>query len=159
MGTISQRMWSSLRGVPIALSWKRSLMIELDAPDWWVQVPVLSGPSIRVREVEAADAAALLELFSDLRVNHYLYPPPSSLTQFEGFIEWAQRQRESGEMRVLRGGAERTAAAHRSLSASRARGGIQCRRVGVCDGAVILVDRACSRKRRRSSPNSRSRSA
>ena len=50
-------------------------MIELDAPDWWVQVPVLSGTSIRIREVEAADAAALLELFSDLRVNHYLYPP------------------------------------------------------------------------------------
>ena len=69
-------------------------MIELDAPDWWVQVPVLSGPSIRIREVEAADAAALLELFSDPRVNHYLYTPPLSVTQFEGFIEWAQRQRE-----------------------------------------------------------------
>ena len=90
-------MWSSRRGVPIALSWKRSPMIELDAPDWWVQVPVLSGSSIRVREVEAADAAALLELFNDLRVNHYLYPPPSTLTQFEGFIEWARRQRESGK--------------------------------------------------------------
>ena len=69
-------------------------MIELDAPDWWVQVPVLSGPSIRIREVEAADAAALLELFSDPRVNDYLYTPPPSVTQFEGFIEWAQRQRE-----------------------------------------------------------------
>lgn len=72
-------------------------MIELDAPDWWAQVPVLSGPSIRIREVEAADAGALLELFSDLRVNHYLYPPPTSLTQFEGFIEWAQRQREEAK--------------------------------------------------------------
>src|SRR5215213_1048222 len=75
----------------------RSRMIELDAPDWWVQVPVLCGPSIRIREVEAADAAALLELFSDLRVSAYLYPPPASLTQFEGFIEWAQRQRESSK--------------------------------------------------------------
>jgi RimJ/RimL family protein N-acetyltransferase len=72
-------------------------MIELDAPDWWAQVPVLSGPSIRIREVEAADAAALLELFGDPRVNHYLYPPPASLTQFEGFIEWAQRQREAAK--------------------------------------------------------------
>lgn len=69
-------------------------MIELDAPDWWVQVPVLSGPSIRIREVEAADAAALLELFSDPLVNRHLYSPPSSLIKFEGFIEWAQRQRE-----------------------------------------------------------------
>jgi RimJ/RimL family protein N-acetyltransferase len=69
-------------------------MIELDAPDWWAQVPVLSGPSIRMREVEAADAAALLELFSDPRVNQYLYSPPASRTQFEGFIGWAQRQRE-----------------------------------------------------------------
>jgi RimJ/RimL family protein N-acetyltransferase len=72
-------------------------MIELDAPDWWIQVPVLSGPSIRVREVEAADAAALLELFSDPQVNEHLNPPPSSLTTFEGFIEWAQRQREAAK--------------------------------------------------------------
>ena len=70
-------------------------MIELDAPDWWEQVPVLSGPSIRIREVEAADAAALLELFSDTQVNRYLYTPPSTLVEFEGFIEWARRKRES----------------------------------------------------------------
>src|SRR5687767_4296909 len=72
-------------------------MIELDAPDWWVQVPVVCGPSIRIREVEAADAAALVELFGDPRVNRYLYPPPASLTQFEGFIEWARRQREAAK--------------------------------------------------------------
>ncbi len=70
-------------------------MIELDAPDWWEQVPVMVGGSIRIREVEAADAAALLELFSDPRVNQHLYPPPASLTQFEGFIEWARRKREA----------------------------------------------------------------
>ena len=68
-------------------------MIDLNAPDWWVQVPVLSGQSICLREVEAADAAALLELFSDPLINRYLYPPPASLIKFEGFIEWAQRQR------------------------------------------------------------------
>lgn len=72
-------------------------MIELEAPDWWVQVPVLAGPSIRIREVEAADAAALLEMFNDPLVNRYLYSPPSSLTRFEGFIEWARRQRESAK--------------------------------------------------------------
>ncbi len=72
-------------------------MIELEAPDWWDQVPVLCGPSIRLREVEAADAAALLELFNDLRVSQHLSTPPSSLCQFEGFIEWAQRQREAAK--------------------------------------------------------------
>lgn len=72
-------------------------MIELDAPDWWTQVPVLPGLSIRLREVEAADAAALLELFSDPLVNEHLYPPPSSVAKFEGFIEWAQRQREAAK--------------------------------------------------------------
>jgi RimJ/RimL family protein N-acetyltransferase len=72
-------------------------MIELDAPDWWAQVPVLSGPSIRIREVESADAAALLELFGDPLVHRHLYPPPTSLTTFEGFIEWAQRQREAAK--------------------------------------------------------------
>jgi RimJ/RimL family protein N-acetyltransferase len=69
-------------------------MIDLEAPDWWVQIPVLAGPSIRIREVEAADAAALFDLFNDPQVNQYLDTPPSSVTQFEGFIEWARRQRE-----------------------------------------------------------------
>ena len=72
-------------------------MIELDPPDWWTHVPVLSGPLIRIREVEAADAAALLELFNDPNVSQYLYPPPASLTQFEGFIEWARREREQAK--------------------------------------------------------------
>ena len=72
-------------------------MIELGAPDWWDQVPVSSGASIRIREVEAADAAALLELFNDPLVNRFLNPPPSSLTHFEGFIEWAQRQRQAAK--------------------------------------------------------------
>ena len=72
-------------------------MIELDPPDWWDQIPVLTGSSIRIREVEPADAAALLELFDDPLVNQYLYPPPSTLTQFEGFIEWARRQREAAK--------------------------------------------------------------
>jgi ribosomal-protein-alanine N-acetyltransferase len=74
-------------------SWERP-MIELEPPHWWEQIPVLSGPSIRIREVEPGDAAALLELFTDAKVTQYLYPPPSSLAEFEGFIEWARRQRE-----------------------------------------------------------------
>ena len=74
-------------------AWERP-MIELDPPDWWEQIPALSGPSIRVREIEPGDAAALLELFTDARVTQYLYPPPSSLAEFEGFIAWARRQRE-----------------------------------------------------------------
>jgi [ribosomal protein S5]-alanine N-acetyltransferase len=69
-------------------------MIELEPPDWWEQIPVLSGPSIRIREVEPGDAGALLELFTDQRVTQYLYPPPASMSEFEGFIEWARRQRE-----------------------------------------------------------------
>ena len=72
-------------------------MIELDAPFWWEQLPVLTGPSIRIREVEAGDASALLELFREPRVTQYLYPPPASLTQFEGFIEWARHQREAAK--------------------------------------------------------------
>jgi RimJ/RimL family protein N-acetyltransferase len=69
-------------------------MIKLETPNWWEQVPALIGPTIRLREVQAPDAAALLELFADPLVNRHLYPPPASLTMFEGFIEWAQRQRE-----------------------------------------------------------------
>jgi RimJ/RimL family protein N-acetyltransferase len=71
-------------------------MFNLEAPDWWVQVPVLSGPTLRLREVDAQDVDALFELLTDPQVSQYISQPPSSAAGFEGFIEWAHRQREAG---------------------------------------------------------------
>jgi RimJ/RimL family protein N-acetyltransferase len=39
---------------------------------------------------------ALFELLTDPQVSQYISQPPSSAAGFEGFIEWAHRQREAG---------------------------------------------------------------
>ena len=134
-------------------------MIELDAPDWWIQVPMLAGPSIRIREVEAADAAALMELFSDPRVNQHLYPPPSSVTKFEGFIEWAQRQRQVAKcvcFVVVPSGLHQPIGLFQLRALDRE---FQVSRNGVSRWRRHSGERDCSKKPRRSSPSSRSPSA
>ena len=71
-------------------------MINLDAPEWWAQLPVLTGPNVYLREVESADVETLFEVLTDPQVSRYISPPPPSPAAFEGFIEWAQRQRKAG---------------------------------------------------------------
>jgi RimJ/RimL family protein N-acetyltransferase len=72
-------------------------MFELQEPDWWRHVPVLTGPAIQLREVEADDVDSLFELLTDPQVNRYISPPPPTPGAFEGFIDWAHRQREAGQ--------------------------------------------------------------
>jgi ribosomal-protein-alanine N-acetyltransferase len=71
-------------------------MIELQAPNWWEQLPVLSSPMLQLREVSASDAEALYELLNDPQVSQYISPPPPSPAAFEGFIRWAHKQRQAG---------------------------------------------------------------
>lgn len=71
-------------------------MIELQAPDWWREVPVLSGPTVQLREVAEQDVDALFELLVDPKVSQYISPPPPSAAAFHGFVEWAHRQRKAG---------------------------------------------------------------
>lgn len=71
-------------------------VIDLQPPDWWHHVPVLSGPFVDVREVEPCDVESLFELLTDPRVTEYISSPPPSLAAFDGFITWAHRQREAG---------------------------------------------------------------
>jgi ribosomal-protein-alanine N-acetyltransferase len=72
-------------------------MIDLQAPDWWIQVPELVGATLRIREVEVTDADALFDLLTDPLVRQYISPPPPSVAAFEGFVGWAHRQREAGQ--------------------------------------------------------------
>jgi ribosomal-protein-alanine N-acetyltransferase len=71
-------------------------MIELRAPDWWHEVPTLSGPTVQIREVEERDTGSLFELLTDPRVARYISTPPPSASAFQGFIAWAHRRREAG---------------------------------------------------------------
>jgi [ribosomal protein S5]-alanine N-acetyltransferase len=80
--------------LPLRLQVRR--MIELQAPDWWHEVPTLSGPTVQVREVEICDTGSLFELLTDSKVARYISTPPPSASAFHGFIEWAHRRREAG---------------------------------------------------------------
>jgi RimJ/RimL family protein N-acetyltransferase len=71
-------------------------MIELQAPDWWHEVPTLSGPTVQVREVNDRDTGSLFELLTDSKVARYISAPPPTVSAFQGFIEWAHRRREAG---------------------------------------------------------------
>jgi ribosomal-protein-alanine N-acetyltransferase len=73
-------------------------MINLEEPSWWVQLPVLSGPNVELREVEATDVHCLFELLTDPKVSQYISTPPRSIAAFAGFIEWAHRRREAGDL-------------------------------------------------------------
>lgn len=72
-------------------------MFELQEPDWWRHLPVMTGPALQIREVEAEDVDSLFELLTDPKVSQYISPPPPTRGAFEGFIDWAHRQREAGK--------------------------------------------------------------
>src|SRR5690348_10935807 len=71
-------------------------MINLEEPSWWVQLPVLTGQNLELREVQADDVDTLFELLTDPKVSRYISPPPASARAFAGFIHWAHQQRLAG---------------------------------------------------------------
>ena len=71
-------------------------MIELQAPDWWHEIPTLTGPTIQIREVETCDTGSLFELLTDPKVRRYISAPPPSAAAFQGFVDWSHRRREGG---------------------------------------------------------------
>jgi RimJ/RimL family protein N-acetyltransferase len=63
---------------------------------WREQLPVLVGRSIVLREMRHTDAPSLFALLTSEEVSRFISPPPSSVEGFEGFIQWAARQRTAG---------------------------------------------------------------
>src|ERR1044072_9483491 len=59
-------------------------------------VPPLQGDLTTLREVDASDVYTLFTLFSDPAVTTYMAPPPPTVAELAGFIEWSQRHRASG---------------------------------------------------------------
>lgn len=64
--------------------------------DWQNGLPVLEGPDVTLREVELADAPALLTLLSAGEVVRFTSPPPATIKEFERFIRRAQQERRAG---------------------------------------------------------------
>ena len=64
--------------------------------DWRHALPVLTGDTITLRELELRDAPALLALLTTAEVARFISPPPTTVEGFERFISWAARERQMG---------------------------------------------------------------
>jgi [ribosomal protein S5]-alanine N-acetyltransferase len=64
--------------------------------DWRRALPVMTAPSITLRELRASDAPMLLAMLTTEEVSRFISPPPTTLDGFEKFIAWTHREREAG---------------------------------------------------------------
>jgi RimJ/RimL family protein N-acetyltransferase len=63
---------------------------------WRLSVPTLSGQLVTLREIQYADAEALIGVLTSDAVARFISPAPASMDSFLRFIEWAHRERERG---------------------------------------------------------------
>jgi ribosomal-protein-alanine N-acetyltransferase len=64
--------------------------------DWRQALPVLEGDGVTLRELETADAPALLAMLTAGEVARFISPPPTTAAGFERFIQWSHQQRAAG---------------------------------------------------------------
>ena len=69
---------------------------EIAHSDWKRALPVLTAPSITLRELVISDAPSLCALLTTEGVARFISPPPTTVEGFERFIAWTQREREAG---------------------------------------------------------------
>src|SRR5437762_1274335 len=65
--------------------------------DWHAGLPCLTGRLVTLREMHTSDAPALFSVLSNEQVAKFISPPPATVEGFERFINWAIRQRQSGQ--------------------------------------------------------------
>lgn len=65
--------------------------------DWRTGLPCLMGTLVSLRELRASDAPALFSAMSGDQVAKFISPPPATVEGFGRFINWAIRQRQSGQ--------------------------------------------------------------
>jgi RimJ/RimL family protein N-acetyltransferase len=71
-------------------------MLPVVSADWCVELPVLVGTRVSLRELTITDAPALVANLNALEVQRFIAPPPSTIETFENFIVWAQCERARG---------------------------------------------------------------
>jgi RimJ/RimL family protein N-acetyltransferase len=64
--------------------------------DWRKRLPVVTGKGLTLRELQTADAPALLELLTVNEVAQFISPPPTTVDGFERFIAWAHQEQRAG---------------------------------------------------------------
>jgi RimJ/RimL family protein N-acetyltransferase len=78
-----------------------TISVALSAPttssDWQQKLPVLTGRTITLRELELTDAPSLLAMLTTEEVSRFISPPPTTVEGFERFITWTHKQRTAGQ--------------------------------------------------------------
>jgi ribosomal-protein-serine acetyltransferase len=64
--------------------------------NWQNALPVIVAGGVTLRELRVADAPTLLAMLHTEEVSRFVWPPPSSVSGFERFILWTQRERAAG---------------------------------------------------------------
>jgi RimJ/RimL family protein N-acetyltransferase len=64
--------------------------------DWRESLPVLSGSTVTLRELEITDAPSLFAMLTPEEVSRFISPPPTTVEGFERFITWARAERAAG---------------------------------------------------------------
>jgi len=65
--------------------------------DWRAGLPCLTGSLVSLRELHAGDAPALFSALASEQVTKFISPPPPTVDGLGRFINWAIRQRQSGQ--------------------------------------------------------------
>jgi RimJ/RimL family protein N-acetyltransferase len=68
----------------------------VNATNWRLQLPVLTGKRLRLRELRSSDARQMLAILASDETTRYISPPPTTLEGFQSFVNWASRQRSAG---------------------------------------------------------------
>ncbi|HVB37913.1 MAG TPA: GNAT family N-acetyltransferase [Vicinamibacterales bacterium] len=69
---------------------------EPDGSDWREDLPLLTGRLASLREIRPTDAPTLVSLLTTPEVSRFLSQPPTTVTEFQRFVEWAMAERETG---------------------------------------------------------------
>lgn len=64
--------------------------------DWRVELPVITGSAMTLRELRASDAPTLFAMLTSEEASRFVSAPPPSVEGVERFIEWTVRERAAG---------------------------------------------------------------
>ena len=64
--------------------------------NWKAALPVMSGTTFTMRELQIEDAPSLLAMLTTEEVARFISPPPTTVEGFERFINWTHHERRAG---------------------------------------------------------------
>jgi ribosomal-protein-alanine N-acetyltransferase len=64
---------------------------------WKQELPVMTGTTVTLRELDLRDAPSLVSMITTEEVQRFVSPPPTTVEGFERLIGWAKNERQRGK--------------------------------------------------------------